>query len=418
MPLFFGYWAPHGFPTLQRPVATACLEEKALSMRQSDTHFRYSQRVGCAAVFLVFLVTAGCTLQTPSPRVVTPTAPPATPTAIPETPTPTVTPTPTPTPTPTVVPTPDPATLLATAEAGLSSVSAQAGEARLICLRYEDTDADGQPEWLALVHREAPQPRIDAFVLDGEVTHVLQPAPPKPGVADVGFGQYATCDLTVRDVNADGIPEIAILGHAANNETLLHLFAWEGTAYRRLGFFSGDAGVKFADVDGDLEEEIWEGYRVGGAPSLAWFVVHTWRNGTYGWTSDRYGWYFADRPQAYPTHGPEYVVISFYLALQDRDLPGAHGLLLADSRPPFEAWATGYATTARVSVGGVHTISGTSSENQARVAAMVTAWDNEGGVIVGRLWDVEWDAVRTEGGWRLARSTADMLEEWKVSYWP
>jgi len=200
--------------------------------------------------------------------------------------------------------------------------------------------------------------------------------------------------------------------------TLMHLFAWSGTDYRRLGFFSGDAGVRFVATDGDLEEEIWEGFRVRGAPTLAWYIVYTWQDNTYGWTSEHHDWYFTDRPQSYPTHSPDYAVIAFYLALNDRDLPGAYDLLAAEGRSAYETWALGYATTLRVSVGSVHTIPGTASDGRARVAAMVTSWDNERGVIAGRRWNVEWDAVNTPAGWRLQSSAAELLEEWTVPYWP
>ncbi len=329
-----------------------------------------------------------------------------------------------PTATPTLVPTPDPELVQAAADEGLVRAQALAGEDELVCLRYEDTDADGAPEWVALVHQSTDVgARLAAYVLDGEAVYALEPAQPKPGAADVGFGQYATCDIAIRDVNADGMPELAIFGYAEGNQTLLHLFAWEGAdsdaggAYRRLGFFSGDAGIKFADADGDLEEEIWEGYRVRGAPSLAFYIVFTWENETYGWTSEHYDWYFADRPQTYPTGAPEFAVVSFYLALNDRDIPGAYALLAPSSRPDYDSWALGYATTLRVSVGGVHTISGSTGENYARIAAMVTAWDNEGGVITGRLWDVEWDTIGTDAGWQLVSSTADLLETWPVTYW-
>ncbi len=317
----------------------------------------------------------------------------------------TVTPTPSPVPTATLTPLPtlDAALVQAAANEGLARAQALAGEDELVCLRYEDTDADGAPEWIALVHRSIDAgARLAAYVMDGDTVYALEPAQPKPGAADVGFGQYATCDIAIKDVNADGMPDLAIFGYAEGNETLLHLFTWEetdiGGDYRRLGFFSGDAGIKFADVDGDLEEEIWEGYRVRGAPSLAFYIVFTWENETYGWTSEHYDWYFLDRPQTYPTDAPEFAVVSFYLALNDRDIPGAYALLAPSSRPDYATWALGYATTLRVSIGGVHTISGSTGENHARVAAMVTAWDNDGGVITGRLWDVEWDTIGTDVG--------------------
>jgi hypothetical protein len=303
------------------------------------------------------------------------------------------------------------------------AVGAHIGDATLICLRYEDTTGDGIPEWLALAHQNTVPPRLSAFVLAADAVYPLEPASPEAGKPNVGLGQYPTCEVEVRDVNADGKPEIAVFGHADNNETLLHLFTWADDSatpagYRRLGFFSGNAGVRFMNVDGDLKEEIWEGYRERNAPSLAWYVIFTWEEQSYGWTTDRFGWYALNRPQTYPTHRPEYAVISFYLALDDRDLPGAYTLMISQEGRPYETWAHGFATTVQVGVGSVHVIPGTESENSARVAAMVTSWDNEGGMIVGRLWNTEWATVRTTDGWRLTRATAELLEEWVATYWP
>lgn len=334
---------------------------------------------------------------------------------------PTVTPTPVPpTETPTVTPiaTPDVSLIHGLAEAGMAAVGEIIGDATLICLRYEDTTGDGVPEWLALAHQNTNPPRLSAFVIAGDRHYALEPAHPRAGAPDVGLGQYPTCELEVRDVNADGTPEIAIFGYADNNRTLLHLYTWDGVAYRRLGFFSGDAGVRFVNNGGDLKDEIWEGYRVRNAPSLAWYVIFTWEEQAYGWTTDRYDWYFLNRPQTYPTHRPEYAVIAFYLALDDRDLPGAYALLSPQEGRSYETWALGFSTTVQVSVGSVNTIPGSETGNSARVAAMVTAWDNEGGMIIGRLWNTEWATVRTADGWRLTRATAELLEEWVATYWP
>jgi len=382
-----------------------------------------AQRAIAILLALVLTLAAdGCTASpTPTPRVITPTPLPATATVAPLAPTPTPSSTlpPTLTTSPTAEPAPDPSQLQAAAETGTAALQEAAGEANILCMRYEDTDADGQPEWIALTRRRgSTTDRLDAFVLDDGIVYELPSAQPKPGAADVGFGEYATCEIEIRDVNVDGIPEIAIFGHAKGNETLLHLFAWEDDSYRRLGFFAGNAGVRFMDVDGDLEEEIWEGYRMQSAPGIAWYVVYTWENSTYGWTSDTYGWYFDDRPQSYPTHLPGTAVIAFYLALDERDLPGAYELLLPQSRPSYEEWAIGYATTLQVSAGDVHTIPAATGESRSRVSAMVRAWDNERGVLVGRLWNVEWDTALTEDGWRLSTSTAELLDEWTVSYWP
>lgn len=374
--------------------------------------------VGILVVACLLLTVVGCVPTMPVLPSVTltplPTIPPVTPTPIP----PTLTPEAPATLTPTVIPTPDTAALRTVVVTEFSALQTSVGDAALLCLRYEDTDADGVPEWLALLHQNGDPPRMSAFVLDGDTVYPLEPAFPKPGAPDVGLGQFQTCEVEVRDVNADGLPEIAIFGHAQDNETLLHLFAWNDTGYRRLGRFSGDAGVRFVDADGDLEEEIWEGYRDKSAPSLAWYRVHTWEEQTYGWTSDRYGWYYLDRPHVYPTHKPEYAVIAFYLAVDDRDLPGAYDLLFPQDGRSYDAWAAGFATTVKVGVGSTHTIPGTESDTSARVAAMVTSWDNEGGIIIGRIWNTEWTMVRTANGWRLVSATAELLEEWRATYWP
>ena len=403
------------FPVRLRTVGATVI--RRYDAMQKPLGFRHWNRLWIA---LVLILTAACSPGLPF--VPAPTALPtatATATLIPSPipPTPTATPTSTPTPMPTPIPTPDATAIYNLANAGLLTVGTHIGDATLICLRYEDTTGDGTPEWLALAHQNNTPPRLSAFVLAADAHYPLEPASPEAGKPNVGLGQYPTCEVEVRDVNADGKPEIAIFGHADNNETLLHLFTWDD-GYRRLGYFSGNAGVRFMNVDGDLKEEIWEGYRERNAPSLAWYVIFTWEEQSYGWTTDRYGWYALNRPQTYPTHTPEYAVISFYLALDDRDLPGAYNLLFPQEGRTYETWAHGFATTAQVGVGSVHTIPGTVTENNARVAAMVTSWDNEGGMIIGRLWNTEWATVRTTDGWRLTRATAELLEEWVVTYWP
>ena len=379
-------------------------------------------RISALVILSMSLLLNACTPVAPS---AIPTLLPSTPSATPTLPRPTVTLPPTTTPTlmPTLtsmpIPTVDSIITRDVVTEGFADVQARIGDAVLLCARYEDTDADGQPEWLVVVHQDVVPARLSAFVFDGDAVYELEPAPPKPGVPDVGLGQYLTCEVEVRDVNADGLPEIAVFGHAEDNETLLHLFVWDDSGYyRRLGFFSGDAGVRFVNVDGDLEEEILEGYRERRSPSLVWYVVYTWEDQTYGWTSDRYGWYFLNRPHAYPVQRPEYAVVSFYLALNDHDLPGAYDLLLAQGNRAYETWALGFATTVQVSVGNVHVIPGTETENRARVAAMVTSWDNEGGVILVRLWNTEWSTVRTADGWRLVDATAEMLTESPATHWP
>lgn len=261
---------------------------------------------------------------------------------------------------------------------------------------------------------------MSAFVLQGDnAIYTLLDAKPDPGKPYYGLGQYPTCEVEIRDVNADGRTEIAIFGHAERNLTLLHLYAWDEDDFRLVGAFQGDAGVFFEDRDGDLAEEILEGHRDTGAPQLAWRVIFTWDGRTYGWTWDRWDWYFLERPHSYPTHRADYAVISFYLALNDRDIPGAYALLADSARAaqPYEAWAADFARTLRVDVSGVQRVAAASDENQARVNAMVTAWDNADGLVTGQLWEVTWEARHTEAGWRLVTATTNLLDTWDAPYW-
>ncbi|MDF1515219.1 MAG: hypothetical protein P1S60_15530, partial [Anaerolineae bacterium] len=71
-----------------------------------------------------------------------------------------------------------------------------------------------------------------------------------------------------------------------------------------------------------------------------------------------------------------------------------------------------------IDAGGTHIIPGSETADRARVAAMVTAYDNLGGVVIRRIWNVEWDTVRTDQGWQLLTSTAELLEEAKAAYFP
>jgi len=281
-----------------------------------------------------------------------------------------------------------------------------------LCLRWEDTDGDGESEWLGLYHQAGEPSQLRAFILDGETWHDLQALEDE----EYGLGVYATCELDVRDINTDGQVEILIWGHAEKSTDLLHMFAWNGTAYTLLAFFEGEAGIRLENEDGDLADEIAVGYKVGN--NLAWEAVYTWNGTSYGWTWGRYRWFFLDRPHSYLTDTPEHTVISFYLAVDDHDLPGAYNLLspAAQVSQPYQAWALGFATTLAAEVDAVQEIS--RSGSVAVVIAQVRAYDNLDGRVVTTLWDVEWTTMLTDTGWKLERSTTEQLDRWESSYYP
>jgi len=357
--------------------------------------------------FSCFLILASCTPASTSPPTRLHTHP-ASP--IP-TPVPTARPFPvstsTPFPTPTTVPTLDHAVV----EAAVAKVRARLRGAGVepLCLRWEDSDDDGEPEWLGLYLQPGEPPRLMAFILDGEVWHELRP------LEEHKLGEHPTCELEVRDVNADGRVEILVWGHAGASTDLLHIFAWNGTSYALLAPFEGEAGVRLENADGDLADEIAVGYDAG--RDLVWEAVYTWDGGSYGWTWERYSWFYLDRPHVYRADSPEHAVIYFYLAVDDSDLPGAYDLLSAEAqaKQPIEGWMAGFATTVGVEVGSVHELS--RSGNTAAVVAQLRAYDNVDGRIIAALWDVEWTVVQTASGWRLDSVVTERLDQWEAVYY-
>ncbi len=370
-----------------------------------------------ARLALCSLALLGACAPASAPPAATPTpvAPSSTPTAAAVAPsaTPTAATTPTPIPSATPVPTLGREAVAAVAEAGQAQVASR--EIDPLCLRWEDTDDDGEPEFLGLYMRPSDPPRLEGFVLDGEDWHVLA-AIHAPAQDQHGLGTYPTCELEVQDVNADGRTEVLVWGHATNDVDLLHLFVWDGTGYDLLASFQGDAGIEVAEIDGDLLPEITARWDAG--DGLAWGQVHTWDGTHYGWTWERYTWLYADHPHPYLTDDPEHTVISFYLALGDRDLPGAYGLFspALKASQPYETWASGFDTTLAVEVGAVHEIERVG--DTATVTAQVRSYDNLEGYVVGRLWDVAWTLVREQGAWQLRHGSNEQLDRWEAVYFP
>jgi hypothetical protein len=230
------------------------------------------------------------------------------------------------------------------------------------------------------------------------------------------MGTYPACELEVRDVNVNGRTELLVRGRTADGVDLLHAFVWRGMGYDLLASFRGDAGVEVRDVDGDLLPEVLARWDAG--DGLAWEQVHTWDGSHYGWTWERYTWLYADQPRAYPTESPERTVISLYLALDGRDLPGAYRLYSATIRETqdYASWAAGFHTMLAVEVGSVHAIE--RAGDTATVTAQVRSYDNLDGYVVVRLWDVTWTVVQERGTWWLERGTSQQLDEWEATYLP
>jgi hypothetical protein len=281
-----------------------------------------------------------------------------------------------------------------------------------LCLRWEDADGDGQAEWIGLYLRPTEPTRLEAFVFDGETWHELRALENE----EHGLGRHAVCKLDVQDVNDDGRVEILIQGHAEDNIDLLHIFVWADVRYDLLASFRGDAGINVENVDGELGREIIVRYDAG--KGLAWEAIHSWDGANYGWTWERYDWLYSDHPHAYLTDSPEHVVTSYYLALDDRDLPGAYSLLSLETRSsqPYQIWAAGFDTTLAIEVGSVHQTAHTG--DSATVTAQVRSYHNLDGYIVGRLWDTTWSVLYEGQFWRLQSATSQELDQWEAPYYP
>jgi hypothetical protein len=327
-----------------------------------------------------------------------------------------VSPTPLPRPTTTPSATPPPTLDPQTVENTVTTVGVElaAQDVDPLCLRWEDTDGDGEAEWLGLHLRRTDPPRLEAFVLDGETWHELQPL--ERDRDKYGLGTFPACELDVLDINIDGKAEILIEGHAEENVDLMHIFVWDDVRYNLLASFEGDAGVRVENTDGEPSMEVIVRHNAGSG--LAWEAINTWDGLNYGWTWERYDWLYLDRPHFYLTGNPERAVISFYLALDDRDLPAAHGMLSSETRSaqPYQTWAAGFDTTLAVEVGSVHQTART--DDTATVTVQVRSYDNLDGYVVGRLWDTTWTMMYEEQQWRLHIATSTELERWEAPYFP
>jgi hypothetical protein len=361
--------------------------------------------IGLPLFFAVVLTSCTSVIRTqnPSPTVTGPTA-----TKQILTVTPVPSPPPEQVPSVTTVPTLDPNQVADIAKEG--QISAEAHSVEPLCLRWEDTDQDGKREWLGVYLRPGEPSGLEGFVLDEQNWHELRAVEAEK----YGLGEYPTCQLEVGDINADGRVEIVVWGHAEATVDLLHVFVWRGSDYQEIASFQGDAGLELKDVNNDLIQEVIVGHNAGNG--LAWETIHRWNGTDYVWSWERYRWLHADHPHAYLSDDPTHSVISFYLALDDRDLPGAYGLLGSEARAsqPYQSWAAGFNTTLGVEVGSVLEIDRT--ETSAGVTAQVRSYDNVDGYIIGRLWDVTWLLVREDGSWRLDSARQDELSQWEAPY--
>jgi hypothetical protein len=367
--------------------------------------------VGAMLALLLVLLSACYLPSTPTPL------PPVTSTPV-ATVVPTIPPSPPPEPTPTPLPSPTPPVPTIDVTAIVNDIAA--AEARIategiqtICLCQQGIDFDAGMEWVGLYVLPTDPPQLLGFVLDGNDWYDL--GPPENEEYQ-GLGQYPTCEMEVRDLNADGWAELAIWGHADTHTDYLHIFAWSDGRYALLGAFEGKGGVHLENTDGDLSEEVV--VRLQPVGDLVREIVYTWDGTHYAWTWDRYSWFYLDRPHVYLSDSPLHALVSFYLALNDRDMASAYGLLspTGQSAQGYEDWTLGFVSMLGIEVGVVNVVS--QEGGQASVAAQVVVRENVNGRVVATLSDVEWLVGETADGWRLESGTSEVLEQWEIPYYP
>jgi hypothetical protein len=284
-------------------------------------------------------------------------------------------------------------------------LAVQAAGVDALCLRSDDLDGDGEREWIGTNLATGNGTRLAAFVLDGDVWYELAPLEG----SDNGLGRAPACDVEIRDVNGDGIREILVWGQAEPSTRILHVFAWDGGSYALLSSFEGNAGIRVIS-GGEVADGIAVTYKV--RHGFAWEVEYAWDGAAYGWIWDRYVWLYPREAHVYTTDTPEYTVISYYVALGERDLVGAYSLLSDASRgaQSYDEWIDQFATVVSIEAGSVQELPG-ATEGSATVGAYVRVCQNTEGRTRLALWDVEWQAVSGSAGWRLLQGTPTLLSE-------
>lgn len=66
------------------------------------------------------------------------------------------------------------------------------------------------------------------------------------------FLEFSVFDIEVKDVNADGRPEILVSTPVGAHAESMYAFHWDGSEYKQIGDFWSDApSIEVRDLDGD-----------------------------------------------------------------------------------------------------------------------------------------------------------------------
>jgi len=267
------------------------------------------------------------------------------------------------------------------------------------CLQLADTDGDGQKEWLGLIEgRGGDVVGIRGFVLDGGRLNMLggQGTGMTGGVT---LGDDPVCQASVRDLNADGLVEIAVAGQRQDGSKQLSIFVWDDAgSYRLIAQLGGSERADLVDDDHNGVAEIVVANRFG--PGVWLEEVSAWDGRQYIASSSRY----VQAPAfqgALPSSTPEQALIGFYLSLQRRDMAAAYEYLspAMRQRQGYEPFLLSAAAVERFDLGEVH---------QREPAGETVAFTGPlqihkiaNGKSQQERYTGEWRLAQTETGWRI-----------------
>jgi len=304
----------------------------------------------------------------------------------------------------TVAATPRPTTPTPVATVSLPSIdpllsSWRAAGMEPFCLQLADTDGDGQKEWLGLIEgRGGEVVGIRGFVLDDGRLHMLG-GQGESAASGATLGDDPLCQLSVRDLNADGLAEIAAAGQRQDGSKQLSVFVWdEAGAYRLVAQFGGSERAELQDDDRNGVAEVVVANRAG--PGVALEEISAWDGRQYVSSFSRY----VQAPAfqgVLPSGTPEQALIGFYLSLQRQDMAAAYEFLspAMRQRQGYEPFLLSAAAVARFDLGEVRR--GEPAGDAVTLTGPLQVHKIANGRAQQERYSGEWRLLQTEAGWRI-----------------
>jgi hypothetical protein len=211
------------------------------------------------------------------------------------------------------------------------------------------------------------------------------------------LGETPFAELTARDLNGDGLTELAVLGGVGAHSTVLSIFRWNGSGYSLLEEFFGDSGIGLTDLDGDGIDEVVIGMRHYDRAQLRHDTVMRWIGSAY--VADYSRWSFTFDPSL--ADYPESSVLQYYLHIADHRYRAAYDLLGGgmQSSQSFADFERGFAGTRDVRVEDLEVTREDDAEATVRVS--ISSVEVDGSV---SHFEGTWLVQRINNAWRLTGS--------------